>query len=231
MPLAVGDFKVCGNRKCAITGAQPVASFSKNSSTKDKLQKRCKKCQREYDRLRSQDPERRKRKLERMRLWHQKPEISQDPERKKRARERARLWHQKPEIKERQRLLRQERWRLLCQNPEAKKRETERLLLYHQNPESRKRQAEYSFRRKYGISRQDKRNMWAHNRGLCACCGDQLPFEKANTDHIHGTKIVRGILCRPCNYLLGFAKDDPERCYKAAAYLERFQPYVLPRAA
>lgn len=35
----------------------------------------------------------------------------------------------------------------------------------------------------------------------------------------HQTQRVRGVLCRPHNFMLGFAKDDPEILQRAAAYL------------
>ena len=56
----------------------------------------------------------------------------------------------------------------------------------------------------------------------CAVCRE--PFLKVPcADHKHSTPPVpRGLLCSNCNSLLGFAKDSPERCEAAAAYLRKF---------
>jgi hypothetical protein len=43
---------------------------------------------------------------------------------------------------------------------------------------------------------------------------------KECTDHIHGTVIVRGILCDGCNKMIGFAKENPEILRAGANYLE-----------
>lgn len=57
-------------------------------------------------------------------------------------------------------------------------------------------------------------------------CGNNDPGNKYqgwHTDHIHGTKIVRGILCHHCNLMLGNAKDDPQRLLAGVAYLAKHQ--------
>ena len=122
------------------------------------------------------------------------------------------------------------RKRLRKQDPKVRERiqEMERLR-YKRNPE---RFADRQLFNRYGITLEDKRNLWARQRGLCKCCGNELPFEKAKVDHCHATGAIRAILCNPCNQALGLLLDSPDRCYKAAAYLERFAlPYVLPKAA
>jgi hypothetical protein len=64
--------------------------------------------------------------------------------------------------------------------------------------------------------------------GRCASCGD-IPEVKAGraeglcSDHEHvKPPRPRGLLCDLCNSLIGFAKDSPERCEAAAAYLRKF---------
>jgi hypothetical protein len=63
----------------------------------------------------------------------------------------------------------------------------------------------------------------------CAICGEtpSKPHgqsdEQLVPDHKHGkSPMARGLLCSWCNSLIGFAKDSPERCEAAAAYLRKF---------
>ena len=61
-------------------------------------------------------------------------------------------------------------------------------------------------------------------RGRCAICGAADPGRKQSghfaIDHCHTTNAVRGLLCHPCNAMLGFAKDSVETLRKAILYLE-----------
>jgi Recombination endonuclease VII len=71
-----------------------------------------------------------------------------------------------------------------------------------------------------GITMDDKRQMLAAQNGLCKICGIQLEtMRKANVDHCHKSGRVRGVLCYHCNVGIGFLRDNPETCEKAAAYL------------
>ena len=58
--------------------------------------------------------------------------------------------------------------------------------------------------------------------GVCKVCGSDVPGSKRgwHADHIHGTKIVRGILCHHCNVSIGFAKDNPGTLRAMADYVE-----------
>jgi len=58
-------------------------------------------------------------------------------------------------------------------------------------------------------------------QGRCAICGEVETIRaQLVVDHCHATGKVRGLLCTPCNLLLGIAKDDTARLHAAAAYLE-----------
>lgn len=75
----------------------------------------------------------------------------------------------------------------------------------------------------YGITKGDYSQMYIDQKGLCAIC--KVSFSKMksidiNVDHCHSTGRVRGILCRNCNSLLGFAKDNIDNLYGAIEYLE-----------
>jgi hypothetical protein len=67
--------------------------------------------------------------------------------------------------------------------------------------------------------------MLARQDGVCAICRGEETRTMAGTvlalcvDHDHETGRVRGLLCHPCNMLLGFARDDEERLQAAVRYL------------
>lgn len=53
----------------------------------------------------------------------------------------------------------------------------------------------------------------------CDICGQRTP--RMAIDHCHAKGHVRGLLCKDCNLILGWVKDDPQRLRALAAYLER----------
>lgn len=63
--------------------------------------------------------------------------------------------------------------------------------------------------------------LWAKQEGLCAICKQALEWDGRTThvDHSHLTGSVRAILCAPCNLMIGYADDDPDRLTAAASYL------------
>ena len=77
---------------------------------------------------------------------------------------------------------------------------------------------------RYGISLNRFRDMLTEQGGRCAICRSEEPGSKKgwHVDHDHKTERVRGVLCSPCNVMLGHAKDDPKRLQMAAGYLARF---------
>lgn len=70
---------------------------------------------------------------------------------------------------------------------------------------------------KYGIREADYDRMYTEQEGRCLICS--VHQEVLCVDHDHVTKIVRGLLCRECNFGLGKFADDPERLIAAAMYL------------
>lgn len=59
-----------------------------------------------------------------------------------------------------------------------------------------------------------------HQGGVCAICRRPSRVRRLAVDHDHQTGMVRGLLCRHCNYeLLGWAKDDPSVFQRAIDYL------------
>lgn len=63
---------------------------------------------------------------------------------------------------------------------------------------------------------------------LCACCGESetstCPGYKTRSlavDHIHGTNVVRGLVCNKCNRGIGLLGDTQEGLLKAIKYLSQ----------
>jgi len=77
--------------------------------------------------------------------------------------------------------------------------------------------------KRYGITIEEYESLLASQFWACAICGrDEEEFEgRLHIDHDHITGKVRGLLCRKCNSILGYADDDIDVIRKAIAYLER----------
>jgi hypothetical protein len=73
--------------------------------------------------------------------------------------------------------------------------------------------------RRYGITLDQLRAMYARQNYGCAICG-RSGCELV-LDHDHVTGELRGLLCIPCNLILGLLRDDPRIARAAAQYLER----------
>lgn len=93
-----------------------------------------------------------------------------------------------------------------------------------ENPE-----AEFNghLRRKYGITREQYNAMLEKQCGKCAICGGSpvgrvkgRPATRFDVDHDHETKAVRGLVCHPCNVMLGQARDRIEVLQAAIFYLQ-----------
>lgn len=120
-------------------------------------------------------------------------------------------------------------------DPEFRREAKERVARWRvENDEYyRARQAEYqksdAYRRslrqthlktKYGITLQDYDEMLERQDGGCAICGRPPRADiSLHVDHDHGTGLVRGLLCFPCNNALGLMGDDPARLARAIDYL------------
>lgn len=79
-------------------------------------------------------------------------------------------------------------------------------------------------KQKFGISLEERDALLVAQGGGCAVCTSKEPGATDwHTDHCHTTGITRGILCRACNLMLGFAQDDETRLVAAIGYLERYK--------
>ena len=79
----------------------------------------------------------------------------------------------------------------------------------------------YNFRRKWGITLEERDALITAQSGRCAICRQAFENSKdTHIDHDHDTDVIRGLLCSRCNLGLGMFKDSPESLRAAAAYLE-----------
>ena len=78
----------------------------------------------------------------------------------------------------------------------------------------------------YGMTVDEYESLSASQEHCCAICGvtkDNAILGTGNhfhIDHNHQTGEVRGLLCLPCNTLLGKAMDNPTILKAAVSYLE-----------
>lgn len=73
----------------------------------------------------------------------------------------------------------------------------------------------------YGISSADYHKLLKEQNGGCAVCRQPPDKIKLSIDHNHLNGRVRGLLCNPCNLVLGLMKDKHERLLKAYEYLKK----------
>lgn len=151
---------------------------------------------------------------ERMRRWR-----AANPERVK---AHCLAWNKAHREKARQKTI---EWRAAHPNHGREYREKNRERLRVRNAEWRARHKErvrdLSLRKKYGIALGVFDSLMAAQKGLCAICGDPLQRgHRTHVDHDHATHKVRALLCRHCNLILGYAKDQPSRLRAAILYLE-----------
>ena len=79
-----------------------------------------------------------------------------------------------------------------------------------------------SFKKRYGITIDQRDELFASQRFACAACGITTnPSKKFwHIDHCHTTGRVRGILCANCNIALGQVSDNIDHLRKLITYLE-----------
>lgn len=75
---------------------------------------------------------------------------------------------------------------------------------------------------KYKLTIEQFNKMYVDQKGCCKICGiSEIDAEGVlHIDHCHITGKVRGLLCRMCNMMLGFGKDNIEIMESAIKYLK-----------
>ena len=73
----------------------------------------------------------------------------------------------------------------------------------------------------YGLTPGEYDRLYAEQGGVCAICRRAKgKVKRLAVDHDHETGLVRGLLCGPCNQLVGYFQNSPETFRRAAAYLD-----------
>ena len=80
--------------------------------------------------------------------------------------------------------------------------------------------------RKYGLTPEQWDAMLANQEGKCAICQSEfdyaVPAYNPMVDHNHTTSVVRSLLCRRCNTMLGMVGEQVEILQSAIEYLKRW---------
>lgn len=120
---------------------------------------------------------------------------------KKKILEKAKEYRNRPEIIERRK-----KWR----------HDNKEYLREYQQKNKAQRKL-YKITKNYGISADEYHQMMFRQKDKCAICLK----EATHVDHNHKTGQVRGILCRSCNLILGYAYDTETILLAAIKYLKK----------
>ena len=85
-------------------------------------------------------------------------------------------------------------------------------------------------KREYNIDIHIYNSMKSLQNAVCAICKKEETAKYTSSrkidllvDHSHATNKVRGLLCRKCNFMLGFCNDDISILENAINYLKKYQ--------
>ena len=116
-------------------------------------------------------------------------------------------------------------------DPEGEKA---RVTAYRKaNPELAKLWASRGNLAKYGITPEDRQAFFDRQGGICPICLDVLKAGRKGmqVDHDHTRGRVRGLLCQPCNILLGDFREVAQYFRAAVVYLQKGPLKDLPEVA
>jgi hypothetical protein len=80
-----------------------------------------------------------------------------------------------------------------------------------------------NLKKTHGITLDQFNDLFKSQGSACAICKGVSPKGKNwHVDHCHSNGNIRGILCHPCNLMIGQAADNPETLLAGAKYLRGF---------
>ena len=98
---------------------------------------------------------------------------------------------------------------------------------YAKTPAGRLAVKRSRLRKHYGIEYEQYMEMFAAQNGVCAMCGTPPPgTDRLAVDHCHSSGKIRGLLCIPCNLILGNAKDRISTLEAGVRYLTQSRSSV-----
>jgi hypothetical protein len=77
--------------------------------------------------------------------------------------------------------------------------------------------------RNYKLTEEMYNTMLSNQLNLCALCHKDFEGKTPTVDHDHKTGVVRGLIHRKCNSLLGYAGDDISILQLGIDYLQKHQ--------
>jgi len=80
----------------------------------------------------------------------------------------------------------------------------------------------YNLLYRYGLTEAEYQKMAEGQEHCCKICQRPAQLEqhgKLHVDHLKGTKVVRGLLCRACNTAIGLFQEKPSVLAAAIEYL------------
>ena len=90
------------------------------------------------------------------------------------------------------------------------------------NPQTKRNRKSEKLRLRYGITFEQWESMREAENYSCMICGitEEEIGRSLDVDHCHNSGKVRGLLCNPCNTVLGHARDRIDLLEAAANYLK-----------
>lgn len=79
----------------------------------------------------------------------------------------------------------------------------------------------------FGLDAETYRTRMAQQQHRCAVCRRKFGNKfRPHVDHNHGTGEFRGLLCRDCNLMLGYARDRMVILLRAVRYLGKYRTNI-----
>ena len=75
--------------------------------------------------------------------------------------------------------------------------------------------------KKFNLTPEEYAQMLEEQNGVCAICNTPPTTQRLAVDHDHETGKVRGLLCRKCNFGIGYLQDNVETLAQAIVYLNK----------
>jgi len=91
------------------------------------------------------------------------------------------------------------------------------------NPNTKRNRKADKLKLRYGLDHERWQEIRHEQNYSCMVCGvtEEALGKKLDVDHCHTSGVVRGVLCNPCNTMLGHARDKIEVLEAAVEYLRK----------